>query len=195
VVALLAGVNWILSPEEPLRWLPAMLWLPVLWLGTTLWYRSVRRGRHASGTEDEPAIRRYFHSVLTLAVVAVGIRQIVALGLEIWVSVGHHGRDLEFERRVLGLATSAVLVFMGNALPKVLTPLAVLPLHLAERVSVARRFLGTTLVVLGLGLATTFVLLPVGSARAVGHWVATAACLAFVGTIVWMNAGPTRRTS
>ena len=165
LVVLLGGANWMASPERAPRWLLGMLVLPLLWLGAMLWYVWLRRSRPASSPDDERATRRYFVSALTLAAVTIGIWQVAFFGLGIWVRFGDHGADLTFERRILGLASSAVFVVWGNALPKILTPLSILPLHLAERVTSARRFVGTTFVVLGLAMAMAFLMLPVAIAR------------------------------
>jgi hypothetical protein len=193
LVVLLAGVNWIMEPEQALRWLRGMLTLPLLWFGLTFAYVWTRRSRPASDTDDEMAKERYFLSALTLGAVAVGIRQIAVFGLEIWVRLGDHGADLEFERRILGLATSAVFIVIGNALPKILTPLSVLPLPLAERQTSARRFIGATFVILGLALAIAFMVLPLDVAKTIGRWEAIGGLLTVFGAIVWMNAGPARR--
>jgi hypothetical protein len=191
-IVLLAGVNWILSPEQALRWFMAMLSLPLLCLGLSLWYVWKRRSSSAADADDQLAMQRYFHAVLTMIVLAVGIRQIASFGLEIWVRFGDHHADLEFERRILGLATSAMYVIAGNALPKILTPLSMLPLHLAERVTSARRFIGTTLVILGLVLAVAFLLLPLEFAKSLERWTIIGSLLTILGAIVWMNAGPAR---
>ncbi len=191
-VVVLAGANWILSPEQALRWLRAMLVLPLVWLVLTIWHVRVRR-RRAAGADDQLAIERYFRAALTLAVVAVGIRQVVLFSLQIWVRFGDHAASLEAERRVLGLATSAIFVIVGNALPKILTPLAILPVHLAERVTSARRFIGTTWVVLGVVMAAAFLFQPLESAKALERWSVMGGFLTMLVGIVWMNAGPDRR--
>jgi hypothetical protein len=189
-VALLAGVNWIQDPAKAWRWLFGMLVLPMVLAGITLWYAWIRRSRRLD--DDEPTGRRYFHAALKLAALAVGIRQITLFGLLIWVRIGDHGADLEIERRILGLATAAVFVVFGNALPKILTPLSILPLHLAERVSRARRFVGTIWVILGVCLTIGFVAAPLTLAKALERWSSIAGMLTIVGAIVWMNAGPVR---
>jgi len=190
LVVLLGGANWMASPERAPRWLLGILVLPLLWFGATLWYVWLRRSRPACSPDDERATRRYFVSALTLAAVTIGIWQVTLFGLELWVRFGDHGADLTFERRILGLASGAVFVVWGNALPKILTPLSILPLHLAERVTSARRFVGTTFVVLGLAMAMAFLMLPAASAKALAHWAVLGGCLTILGAIVWMNIGP-----
>jgi len=189
-VVVLAGVNWIQDPDQARRWIRTMLALPLVFLAMTLWYAWSRRSR--GPTDDEAARQRYFHAALTLAVFALGIRQITLGSLEIWVRSGDRGADLEFERRILGLATAVTFVVLGNALPKILTPLSILPLPLAERVSRARRFVGRVWLTLGVAMTIGFVAVPLTLARAVARWSAVTGILTILGAIVWMNFGPER---
>jgi hypothetical protein len=193
LVVLLAGVNWILSPEQALHWLGAMLVLPSLWLGLTLWYVGIWRPKQGSSPGDRPAIERYFRSTLRILVLGVGTVQIAFLGLDIWFSFGDHRADLELGHRILGLAASAVSIGIGNALPKILTPLSLLPPHLAQRVTCARRFIGRTFVMLGLATGIGSLLLPLPLAKALWRWTMVGEGLTILGAIVWMNAGPVSR--
>ena len=86
-----------------------------------------------------------------------------------------------------------MFIVIGNTLPKILTPLAMLPSGGAERISAARRFLGTTLVCLGSITALTFFLAPVGFAESLRQWVTFAILLTWLGAIIWMNLGGARR--
>ena len=89
LVLLLAGVNWILSPDRALRWLRGMLLLPAVWLGMTLWYHHVRRSTRDSG--DRMGVRRYFLSALVIGVAFPGAIEVARLGLELWFRIGDHG--------------------------------------------------------------------------------------------------------
>jgi hypothetical protein len=193
LVVLLAGVNWILSPEQALHWLGAMPVLPLLWFGLTLWYVWIWRPKQGSRPGDQLAIERYCLSTLRIMVVGVGTVQIAVLGLDIWFSFGDHRADLELGHRILGLAASAVFIGIGNALPKILTPLSMLPPHLAQRVTSARRFVGRTFVILGLATGIALLLLPFPFAKALWRWTIIGVVLTILGAIVWMNAGPVRR--
>ncbi len=133
---------------------------------------------------------RWLRKALTLPALAFGIRQIALLGLEIWVRAGVHSADLEVERRILGLASAAVFIVYGNALPKILTPLSILPLRLAERVTSARRFVGTVWFALGVAMAIAFTAMPFTLAKALEHWSFIAGLTTIAGTIGWMNARP-----
>jgi len=191
LVALLSGVNWILKPELALRWLGSMLTLPVLWFGLMLWRIWMRR--RAAIADDHMAIERYFVSALTLVIAGVGIVQIVRLSLDIWFTSGDHRGDLEFGRRILGFVVGVVFIFVGNAMPKILTPLSVLPPDLAHRVTSARRFVGRIFVLLGLAVASAFLLLSFAFAKALVQWGAIGGLLTTLGAIIWMNRGPATR--
>lgn len=86
-----------------------------------------------------------------------------------------------------------MFVIVGNALPKILTPLSLLPRQLAELVTAARRFAGTTLVILGLVAALAFLSAPLALAAAFLRWAMAAGLLAILGAIVWMNVAAARR--
>jgi hypothetical protein len=187
-VGLLAAVNWIQAPDQALRWLRIMLMLPAIVLAMTLWYAARRRPHRPTG--DEPSRERYFRAALTLAVMSVAIRQLTVLGLEIWVRYGDHGADLEPERRILGLATAAVFLVVGNTLPKILTPLSMLPLRLAERVTRARRVVGTIWVGLGMAMTIGYLAMPLAQATLLARGSAVVGIAAILAAIVWMNAGP-----
>jgi len=194
LVAALALVNWLLQPEHAARWLRAMLLLPAVWLGLGLWHRATLRSLRQRGVDDESSVTRYFGSAMAMSVAAVGVFQVVKLGVQIWVEVGSHG-DLDVERRVVGLAGSAVLLVIGNALPKILTPLAMLPRAQAALVTTARRFVGMTMVILGLASALAYLAAPLPAARTVllGAWLV--ATVATLGAIVWMNLSAARRAA
>jgi hypothetical protein len=186
-VVLLAGVNWIQDPGQAQRWLRTMLILPLLLLGLTLWYAWIRRSPRPAA--DKLSRLRYFQAALTLSVLAAGIPLITSLGLRIWVRLGTPSAGLELERRILGLASSAVFVVVGNALPKILTPLSILPLPLAERVASARRFVGTVLVILGVAMTIGFIAAPLTYANMLAQSCFIAGVATVLGAIVWMNIG------
>lgn len=189
-VVLLAGANWVQDPGQALRWLRSMLILPALLLGLTLWY--LRIGRSPGSPDDTSARRRYFHSAQTLAVLAVGIPLVTSNALELWVRLGHRGASLDVEHRILGLSSAAVFLVVGNALPKILTPLSILPLALAERVTRARRTAGTILVILGVVMTVAFLAMPVPFATALARWCYIGGVTTVLVAIVWMNVGTAR---
>ena len=175
-----------------MRWFRAIATLPGLWLVLTLWHLSSLKSRRRRGIDDESANMRYFASAMALAFLAIGFRQIVVLGLEIWVETGDQRVNLDVERRILGLASSGVFVIIGNALPKILTPLSMLSREQAELVTVARRFIGKILVILGLATALAFLTAPLTFAATLLRWATGAGSLTILAAIVWMNMTPAR---
>jgi hypothetical protein len=192
-VLLLASVNWMLSPDQALRWFSAMSVLPGLWLAMALWHLWTLRSLRRRSIDDESAVTRYFGSALALIFIAIGLRQTVMFGLEIWLAVGNHPTDLDVERRILGLASCAVFIIIGNALPKILTPLAMLPREQAELVTVARRFIGMAFVFMGSVTAVVYLAMPLELARALLMFATIASVPTILGAVVWMNLAAARR--
>lgn len=193
LVAMLSVANWVVDPGQAQRWLRRLLTLPLIWFVPTLWY-AWRASTGGPDDERDAATRRYYLAALAMGVLAVGIVQATGFGLQLWVRLGGHGGDLSGPRRILGLAQGAAFIVTGNALPKILTPLTVLPLHLSERVTSARRFVGTAMVLEGLALGFAFLFLPLAPARAFARWAIVLLVATIAGAIVWMNAAPARRT-
>ena len=192
LVAVLAAVNWAFHPEEGGRWIPAMFGLPAIWVGMTAWLHWTLRSRARRGAGDDSVVRDYFGSTVALLFLAVGSVRIVQYGLKIWVEFGDRA-DIELERRILGLTASAAIVVVGNGLPKILTPLAILPPDEAARVTAARRFIGLVWVMLGSTMAVTFLFAPLDLALTGGPWVLGACLLTILAAVIWMNAGPAER--
>ena len=187
VIAGLAGVNGLLRPDEAARWLRAMLMPPVLWLGLTAWHLSILKSLRRRGIEDESAVTRYFDSAMGLVLAVIALPLFVRTGVELWLVAGRGPANPEIARRVLGAGVSLVFIGVGNALPKILTPLSMLPLERAELVTSARRFVGTALVILGLATLFAFVSAPFAVAAAFLRWALVSGLALLLGAVVWMN--------
>ena len=190
-VVALAGVNWVLRPDQAAKWLRAMLLPTLFWLGVTAWHLSMLKSLRRRGVEAEPAVTRYFGSVMGLVFATIAVPLFVRTGLEVWLVTGH-GPDPDVARRIVGVAVSLVFIGVGNALPKILTPLSLLSLDRAELVTSARRFVGTAFVVLGLAMLVAFVGAPFGVAASFLRWAVVAGLVMLFGAIVWMNVRATR---
>ncbi|MGD8330402.1 MAG: hypothetical protein PVJ49_13295 [Acidobacteriota bacterium] len=188
LVAVLAGVNWLLDPSKASRWLFRMLQLPVLWLALTIWQRWMLRSRARRGFEDEAAVRYYFDSVSIPVIVLVGAVYIVRSCLVIWTTVGNGDPDIA--RRLLLLSASAFVILLGNRIPKMVTPLSMLPRGGAVRLETARRFVGLVWVLLGLTMAVAFLFAPLELATLLPRWMLGACMLTVLAAVIWMNAGP-----
>lgn len=191
LVAVLNGVNWILDPSRAMRWLRYMLELPLAWLVLTVYQRWTLRSRARRGLDDEAAVRRYFDSAFIPLLVLVGGVYIVRSCLIIWTTAGSGNADTA--RRLLGLAASAFIIALGNGIPKIVTPLSMLPPGGAMRQEAARRFVGLVWVLLGLAMAAAAFLAPVELVSVLNRWLIGACLLTVLAAVIWMNAGPLRR--
>ena len=186
-VVALAGVNWLLRPDEAAKWLRAMLIPPLFWLGQTAWHLSVLKAVRRRGVEDGSAVTRYFDSVMVLVLAVLVLPLFVRTVIELWLVAGHGPAHPDVAPRILGVAIGLVFVGAGNALPKILTPLSMLPLERAELVTSARRFVGTALVVLGLATMVAFVSAPFAVATVLLRWARVVGLGVLLGAAVWMN--------
>lgn len=192
LVGALAAANWIVNPDRAWHWLRGMVSLPLCWAALTLCGHWMLRSRARRGLDDSQAVRAYFGQVASFMFVTAGLFHAVRLGLELWVWLTHPP-TLETPNRLLGLAIGAFLVVLGNGLPKILTPLSMLPPGGAARQTAARRFIGFMWVVCGLTAAGAFVLAPLDFARQVRTWALVTCGVAMLVGIVWMNSGPSHQ--
>jgi hypothetical protein len=192
VVALLAACNWWLEPAQALEWARAMVTLPLIWIGAILYRQWVLRIMKRRGQIEDVPVRRYFRTAATLFVLAVGAFQIAKLSLGLAFALGL-AQDPEILRRLLGVVYGVVAVLTGNALPKILTPLSMLPEGGAPRLQAARHFVGRALILLGVLLVVLFSVAPLQMARDMGSWLGFGFVVTVLLTVVWMNLGPRSR--
>lgn len=189
-LAVFGAWNWALRPDEPIRWLRGMLLVPGAWCALALYRRLVVRSVHDHDGADRAAVSRYFDSAMAL-VVAAGCPILVGYGLGIWTRlVGPIGP--EAGRRILAVSVGVMFVVTGNIVPKILTPLVMLPPGRAGRQQQARRFFGLITVLLGLTLTASAVLAPLDVVFAVRRLAMVVGGLAVLAAIVWMNAAPSQ---
>jgi len=190
----LAAWNWLLEPSDAGRWAWAMFGLPGIWAAISIvrwWLLRVRVPRW----QDDEAARRYADATvrfLTLFIAAIGLALAVSLGFDVARSLQLiDGRMLE--ARVLGLISGAIFVVLGNGLPKILTPVSMLPDGGAERISRMRRFVGRSWVLVGLVVVTAFAFAPLESAQVARRWGVVAGVASMTAGILWVNLWPDRR--
>ena len=189
VIALNAG-NWILQPDKPMRWLLGMLVIPGAWFAVMLYRRIVIRGQGARGPIDRVTVHRYFDSVVLLLLVA-SVPLLVRNGLMIWDRLDD-SLTADLGQRIMGVSAGVMFLIVGNMMPKILTPLAMLPSGRSGRQQQARRYLGLGMVVLGLVLATASVFGPIHLALEARRWAIVACVVATLAAIVWMNLAPSQ---
>jgi hypothetical protein len=153
--AVLAAGNWYLQPEHAGSWAAALLFLAGATL--VLWFAS--RGSSSEGPRRQAAhsIRQgVFFGALIMAV-SLGAKLAHTLG--VLEAAG-------LSQRLAMVVMGGFFVFTGNALPKMLTPLAVESCDPA-RAQTLRRFAGWTQVLTGLAFALAWLVLPAAIARPV----------------------------
>jgi len=102
LVVALAVVDWILRPDRAWSWLLALSLMAAIRLVASLFTRARRSAARRRALSDAAA----FGGLVLAAGLAVALLR--ALGLE----------DSWAAERALGIVTSAVLLVMGNAIPK-----------------------------------------------------------------------------
>lgn len=153
LVALAAAGNWYLQPEAAVAWALAMFLLPIMWGAVTLLLRrQLRRSKNKAAHSFSVRSVSYgitFGSLMLLA--SLGAKLVATLGLI---------DDTTLSRRATMVISGAVLAFIGNTIPKMLTPLSVLQCD-GTRVQAFQRLSGWTWVLAGLVYATVWIVLPV----------------------------------
>jgi hypothetical protein len=194
-VVALAAWNWYLDPTQAGRWAWAMVLLPALW-ATMAVYRWWALRVRAPRPDDEAVLRYAAATTRFLAgfVAVMALVQAVALGFDVAGSLQVLD-DRRLETRVLGLMSGAVFVVLGNGLPKILTPVSLLPDGGAARISRMRRFIGRSWVLVGLAIVAIFALAPIEVAGPARRWLFVAGVASMVGGIVWVNVWPDRRAA
>jgi hypothetical protein len=158
LVVLAGAANWYVQPQQAARWAVAMLMLPAAW-GVLLVVRmfSLR-------SKDAPAERQaagHFRAGLVFA----GFILLASLGLKLATALGVVD-DPDLPRRLSNVVAGALLVFTGNVMPKLLTPLAAMSCD-GARMQAFQRLAGWTWVLTGLAYAIAWLALPIAVARPV----------------------------
>lgn len=158
-VAGLAAADWYLDPARGPFWLMSMAMMAIAWLvaGVAAW-----RARLSNKT---PAPLRF----LVLSVDLAGVMLAGALAVALMRRLGFDGGGLS--HRAFGLACGLLLIFLGNATPKVIGPITGRVCSPAKAQAM-QRFAGWTFVLAGLFYVAAWLVLPV----AVAEPLSTAAC-------------------
>ena len=190
LVVALSGANWMLAPETGIRSIRGAVMLTTLWGGLRMWQWMRLRSMVRAGVTERNAVKAYGDRAIVWMVGTLGGYMIVGDSLQLWIALGG-AVDPDLRRRFLGLTASAVLFVLGNGLPKILTPLCMLPPGGAARIQTARRNLGLVLVALSVVMAGAFIFGTLEWAIHVRRWSAITSVLALLVAIVWMNVVPT----
>ncbi len=154
LVAGLSVTNWYFKPENASTWAIGLAAMPVIWAIVTI---IIRLRPLTSYSEAE---RRFF----TASVFVAGLMLAGAQGLKLTDTLGDF--DMNFLDRVWGVAIGAVLVIMGNIMPKILGPLSAKRCSPSATQSI-QRFSGWSFVLAGLAWIMAWAVLPVTQANTV----------------------------
>jgi len=189
IVALGAAVLWVLVPDRPITWLRGMLTIPFVWTAFWLYGRVVGADRPGRDPGEAAAIRRYGDTIALILSVTLAVPMLATYGVAIWTVLGDATSPSPAARRLIGGVAGLTLMWLGNRLPTILTPLALLPPLAAARQQAARRGLGLVLVLAGLTMVAVYGLAPIDLASLAAKWIRVGLFLALICTVVWMNAG------
>jgi hypothetical protein len=146
--AVLAAANWYLEPERIRSWTAALLGLAalaiVLWVGL----------RHASAAAAPPRAADSIRGGIIFAALMMAVSLSVKL-LQAFGAVA----DSDVSQRLTMVIVGFFIMFTGNAMPKMLTPLSVMQCN-GARTQAFQRFAGWTFVLAGLAFAAAWLVLP-----------------------------------
>jgi hypothetical protein len=142
--AALAALNWYLAPAHARSWASALIFVACL---AVVWRAVLNRVSHRGVDQAADSIR----NGIVFGVLII----IAALAARLAAAVGAHADDLS--RRLPMIVLGLSFVFVGNAMPKMLTPLSALHCDPA-RVQALQRFAGWTWVLMGLAYAAVWAL-------------------------------------
>ena len=191
----LASWNWYLDPAAAATWMKAMVVLPALWAAMVLyswWALRVRAPR-----PDDEAVLRYSEAASRFFAVLIAIAALAETASLAFDAAGALQliEGPETKTHVLGLLSGAIVVVLGNGLPKIVTPVSLLPEGGATRISRMRRFIGRSWVLVGLVIVVMFAFAPLDVAQSARRWMLAAAAASMVGGILWLNLWPERRAA
>jgi hypothetical protein len=151
---LLAAANWVLQPARAWGWAVTLAFLGCMTVALVFAHRR-------AGDETQ---RRAGDSIRQ-AIVFAGLMLAIPLSATLAVRLGVI-HDTDLSKRMVMILVGAFFAFTGNAMPKTLTPLSSLQCD-AARLQAFQRFAGWTWVLIGLGFAIAYLVLPLHLAKPV----------------------------
>ena len=151
--AALAIGNWCLRPDDAHYW--AVVLVVIGCMGQCWFHVSRHSAEDGAGGKREDRIRA--------AIVFAALMLLVSLGNRLAIATGVSSSP-DFARRAFAAIAGAFLAFTGNAMPKILTPLASLDCDPA-RAQAARRFAGWTWALAGTAVCVAWLTLPIALAQ------------------------------
>ena len=146
--------NWYLRPERAMAWSMSAAFLGVMLVALTI--DSTRRTSNCV-RQSAGVIRGSVGIAALMMGLSLAVKLVEALGLT---------TDPDWSRRASLTGMGVFLMFMGNSMPKTLTPLAKMRCNPAS-VQAFQRFAGWTWVLTGLGFSIAWLVLPLTVAKPV----------------------------
>jgi hypothetical protein len=168
----LAAGNWYLEPARIRSWRAALLVLAVMAVLLLVTQRRVSAAAAARQTAD--SIRG--------AIVFAALMMVVSLSVKLGQALGLAG-DSDLSQRLAMVIMGVFLMFTGNAMPKMLTPLSVMQCN-GAKTQMFQRFAGWTFVLAGLAFAVAWLTLPSDIAKPVSVTLIVSAGLAVMAQAV-----------
>jgi hypothetical protein len=172
---LLVAENWYLRPQSAGAWFVVLLLLIGMTLALILVYREPK----------EEAARRDSGGSVRRGIVTAGLILVISLGAKLAVALGavHYG---DVALRATMAIGGAFLAITGNAIPKILTPLAALHCDPAN-VQAVQRLAGWIWVLVGLAVTIAWLTLPIHLAESMSFLLLPSAIVVTVGQALWMR--------
>jgi hypothetical protein len=177
--ALLGACLCLVRPQRTWLWLIAMLVMPAAWFGVREAFKALRRAATAGSTleaQDRVAV--------AVAVIVASMVVAMPLGARLAEALGLIGPPLAqaISTRWANVLVGGYLVFKGNRLPKILTPLADAPFEAASFDALRRRT-GWIVVLAGFAYTVLWLAAPAAVAEPVGLALIAAGILVPVAII------------
>jgi hypothetical protein len=175
--AVLAAVNWYLAPERIRSWTAALLVLAVMALILSV---GLRRASTAAARQAADSIRGGIIFAALILAVSLSVKLVQAFG-----AIGDSDVSLRLTMVIMGV----FYMFIGNAMPKMLTPLSVMQCD-GAKAQAFQRFAGWTFVLSGLAFAIAWLMLPSDIALPVSVTLIVAAGLAVTAQVFRLRRVP-----
>jgi len=180
----LALANWWVKPQGALGWAAAIAMLVVMIVAVQGARIALRRS-----TGDAGALRSF--AWITTGVVFGALMMLFPLGATLAFSFGFVD-DPNLGQRATMILSGAFLAMIGNAMPRMLPPLAQMACD-GVRVQHFQRLSGWIWALCGLTIAVSWLTLPVDAASPVSMTV-TASCLVVTLALIWRRLRPRQRS-
>jgi hypothetical protein len=183
LAVLAATANWYLQPDRAAAWAAAIVWVSLAWGVATFLVRRQSRQNQEAHDRASHLVRQGLTFAGTIILISLSVTLAGTLGAI---------DETDLSRRAANVIAGAFMVFMGNAMPKMLTPLAQMQCH-GSRMQAFQRFTGWTWVLTGLAYALAWIALPIGIAKPASMAMVLAGLLVAVAQIA--RLARTRRNS